>query len=129
MNGEIVHYEIPARNAEKLSKFYAAVFGWKFKDSGMPGGMKYWLIDMGSKKQKGFLGSGGMYKKEKNAPPVNYIGTTNIDNTTKKFVKSGGKMVQKKIEIPGMGWSAMGLDPEGNAVGMFQPTMRAPKRK
>ena len=128
MNNEIVHYEIPAKNAQKLSKFYSSVFGWKFKDSGMKG-MKYWLIEMGSAKPKGFLSSGGMYKRMRSERPVNYVGTKNIDSTIRKFVNAGGKITQKKVEIPGMGWSAKGVDPEGNVVGIFQPTMRAPSRR
>ena len=128
MNGEIVHYEIPARNAGKLSKFYGSVFGWKFKESGMPS-MKYWLVKMGSGRPKGFLSSGGIYKRTKTEKPVNYIGTSNIDSTLKKFVKAGGKITQKKVQIPGMGWSAKGVDPEGNVVGIFQATMRAPSKR
>jgi len=128
MKGEIVHYEIPARNAAKLSKFYATVFGWKFKDSGMSS-MKYWLINMSASRPKGFLSSGGMYKKERSERPVNYIGTSNIDATIKKFVKAGGRITQPKVQIPGMGWSAKGVDPEGNDVGIFQATMRAPPRR
>ncbi|MDE1871201.1 MAG: VOC family protein [Candidatus Micrarchaeota archaeon] len=128
MNSDIVHYEIPAKNAEKLSKFYANVFGWKFKDSGMKG-MKYWLIRMSSSRPKGFLSSGGMYKKSKSERPVNYIGTPNIDSTIKKFVKAGGKITQKKVEIIGMGWSAKGIDPEGNIVGIFQATMQPSRRR
>ncbi|MGI0100914.1 MAG: VOC family protein [Candidatus Micrarchaeaceae archaeon] len=128
MNNEIVHYEIPARNAAKLSKFYASVFGWKFKDSGMQG-MKYWLIEMGSAKPKGFLSSGGMYKRTRDEKPLNYIGSPNIDATIIKFVKAGGKITQKKHEVTGMGWSAKGIDPEGNVVGIFQATMRAQSRR
>ena len=128
MKSDIVHYEIPAKNAEKLSKFYSSVFGWKFKDSGMKG-MKYWLIEMNSARPKGFLSSGGMYKREKNERPVNYVGTSNIDDTIRKFVKAGGKITQKKVEVTGMGWSAKGVDPEGNVVGIFQTTMSAPRRR
>lgn len=128
MNSEIVHYEIPAKNAVRLSKFYASVFGWKFKDSNVPG-MKYWLIEMGSARPKGFLSSGGMYKRMKDEKPVNYIGLPDIDSTIRKFVRAGGKITQKKAEIPGMGWSAKGVDPEGNVVGIFQATMRVPQRR
>jgi len=30
MDNTIVHFEIPAENVEKLSKFYQELFGWKF---------------------------------------------------------------------------------------------------
>ena len=59
MADPIVHVEIPVSDLSKLRKFYSEVFGWKFKDSKMPG-MEYWLIDMGSRQL-----AGGMCKKTK----------------------------------------------------------------
>ena len=60
MEGEIVHFEIPAKNPAKLSGFYGKCLGWKFDDSGMKG-MKYWLITT----NKTAKWKGGMYKKGK----------------------------------------------------------------
>jgi predicted enzyme related to lactoylglutathione lyase len=36
----------------------------------------------------------------------------------------GGKIVQQKQEVPGVGWIAIALDPEGNQVAMLQPIQR-----
>ena len=124
MNGEIVHYEIPAGNLKKLSGFYSKVFGWKFRDSGMTS-MKYFVIDMARNRPAGFLVSGGMYDSKRKGKPISYIGTPNIDATVRKFVSSGGKITHKKALVPGMGWSAQGVDPEGNNVGMFQALPRS----
>lgn len=126
MTGEIVHYEIPAKNPAKLSKFYANVLGWKFKDSGMTG-MKYWLIRTSPSTN---LPSGGMYKKS--APkqsPTTYVAVKNIDASTRKLQKSGGKVLMPKQPIPGMGWSVVAQDPEGNMLGLFQNDMKAGKSK
>ncbi|MFI5419837.1 MAG: VOC family protein, partial [Nitrososphaerales archaeon] len=41
---------------------------------------------------------------------------------TDRFKTAGGTVTIEKQEIPGFGWSVMGLDPEGNLVGLFQPT-------
>ena len=123
MNGEIVHYEIPAGNLKKLSGFYSKVFGWRFRDSGMAS-MKYFLIGMARERPAGFLVSGGMYASRRKGRPISYIGTPNIDATIRKFVGSGGKITHKKAMVPGMGWSAQGVDPEGNNVGMFQALPR-----
>jgi predicted enzyme related to lactoylglutathione lyase len=72
-----------------------------------------------------------MHTKEREKEgPVNYVNTSNIDTSIKKFKKAGGKITQPKVEIPGMGWSAKGVDPEGNQVGLFQPgRMAQPKAK
>ncbi|MDE1855646.1 MAG: VOC family protein [Candidatus Micrarchaeota archaeon] len=117
MGHEIIHFEIPARNLAKLGRFYSSVFGWKITDSGMKG-MKYMLVKTGSR--KGALG-GGMYKRVKKEGPRNFVGTNNIDATIKKFKKAGGKIIMGKADIPNVGFSAIGLDPEGNTVGLFQP--------
>ncbi|HVC58684.1 MAG TPA: VOC family protein [Candidatus Acidoferrales bacterium] len=117
MGNDIVHFEIPARNPAKLSKFYTGVFQWKFSDSGMHD-MKYWLIKT-SANSKAVMG--GMYKKgSKREMAMNYINTSNIDATLKKFKQQGGKVLTEKMMIPNIGWTAMGLDPEGNPVGIWQ---------
>jgi predicted enzyme related to lactoylglutathione lyase len=45
-----VHFEIGAKNPEKLSKFYEEIFGWKIDKWDSPD-MDYWLI-MTSDKQR-----------------------------------------------------------------------------
>ena len=44
MQGNIVHFEINAKDAARAKKFYSGVFGWKFKDSEIPG-IDYYLTD------------------------------------------------------------------------------------
>jgi uncharacterized protein len=39
---------------------------------------------------------------------------------SKKVVDLGGKIVVEKMEIPGLGWWALALDPEGNAFGILE---------
>ena len=36
MGNRIVHFEIPAGDVEKLSKFYSDLFDWKFSKQSMP---------------------------------------------------------------------------------------------
>jgi predicted enzyme related to lactoylglutathione lyase len=121
----IVHFEIPAGDPARLSKFYSEAFGWKFEAVKMPG-MDYWMISTGP---RGKSVGGGMYKKtEPQDTPRNYIGVENIDKAIEVFTKAGGREVIGKQEVPGQGWSYIGLDPEGNAIAIWQP-MVAPRRK
>jgi predicted enzyme related to lactoylglutathione lyase len=121
MVNEIVHFEIPAKDPEKLSKFYKECFGWEFEDSGMTD-MQYWLIKASTKRCSV---PGGMYKKENaRQTPVNYISTPNIDATITMVEREGGEVVVGKQEIPDMGWTAICKDPEGNLVGLWQTTTR-----
>ena len=127
MDKTIVHFEIPAENVEKLSKFYQELFGWKFIHSPIPG-MDYWLIhtvpidDQGMPERPGI--NGGMYVKENEMQiPTNWISVEDIDVYSKKLVDLGGKIIVEKMEIPDIGWTAVGIDPEGNQVAMMQPAI------
>jgi uncharacterized protein len=114
----IVHFEIPAKDMKKLSQFYSKAFGWKFNNSGMAG-MEYWLIQTGPRSKS--VG-GGMYKKMgKDDGPRNYIGVPKIDPAIKAFKAAGGKEVVPKMEVPNMGYSFIGKDPEGNLIALWQP--------
>jgi predicted enzyme related to lactoylglutathione lyase len=115
----IVHFEIPAKDVESLSKFYANVFGWKFKKMPM-GEMDYWTIVTGPPNKS--VG-GGMYKKQMEMEmPRNYIAVDKIDKAIETFIAAGGKQMMEKMEVPGFGWSYIGIDPEGNAIGLFETT-------
>ena len=120
----IVHFEIPANDPEKLSKFYSDVFGWKFQKSPMEE-MDYWQISTGPRAKS--VG-GGMYKKmSPEEGPRNYVGVDKIDKHIEAFKNAGGKELVGKMEVPKMGWSYIGTDPEGNAIALFEAT--APSRR
>ena len=88
----------------------------------MGGGMDYWMIRTGP--QNGSV-SGGMYKKQMDMEtPRNYIGVTDIDEAISTFLGAGGREMVGKQEIPEMGWSFIGDDPEGNMIGLYQAKMR-----
>ncbi|MBI3022491.1 MAG: VOC family protein [Thaumarchaeota archaeon] len=119
----VVHFEIPANDVERLSKFYKDVFGWKFKKVPMPD-FDYWLISTGP---QGKSVGGGIYKKMgAQDGPRNFIQVGEIDSAIATFKKAGGKEMMGKQEV-GMGFTFMGADPEGNVIGLFEP-QRRPKR-
>jgi predicted enzyme related to lactoylglutathione lyase len=118
----IVHFEIPAKDVKKLMKFYVDLFGWKMQKVQW---MDYWLVEtvpvneQGQPTRQGV--NGGMYQKENgDIRPLNYINVESIDEYTKKIKALGGKIVVPKQEIPGTGWTAIAVDPEGNYFGLFQ---------
>jgi predicted enzyme related to lactoylglutathione lyase len=124
MDHTVVHFEIPANNVEKLRKFYAELFGWKIQK--MPGPIDYWTIGTVPVDEKmtpirtGV--NGGLYKKERaDSKPVSYVSVESIDKYVEKVKALGGKIVQAKQDVPGVGWIAIALDPEGNHIAMLQP--------
>ncbi len=119
----IVHFEIPADDVDRLSRFYGEVFGWKFERSPMPG-MEYWLISTGPREES--VG-GGMYRKAgADDRPRNYVLVEAIDAAIEQFKSAGGHEVVGKMEVPNMGWSFVGADPEGNLIAMFEARMPPP---
>ncbi len=90
-------------------------------------GMDYWLIRTGPENKS--VG-GGMYKKTSNDElPRNYVQVDKIGGTVELFKRGGGKEVVRKQEVPGRGWSFIGLDPEGNLIGLYEAARRRPRRR
>jgi predicted enzyme related to lactoylglutathione lyase len=119
----IVHFEIPANDVAKIKKFYSDLFGWKIEK--LLGDMEYWGIQTVPVDEKGMAMrpgvNGGMMKKQRpEHKSVNYISVESVDEYSKKVVTLGGQIVVPKMEIPGMGWWALALDPEGNQIGLFE---------
>ncbi len=128
MDHTIVHFEIPAKDVEKLRKFYAGVFGWNIDKAGQEMGdeMEYWLLGTVPVDKQGMPMrpgvNGGMYKKtDAKQRPVNYISVENADEYTEKIKKLGGKIIVPKQEVPHVGWVVTAEDPEGNAIAILQP--------
>lgn len=119
----IVHFEIPADDVERLRKFYRELFGWKIEK--MPGPAEYWNIETVPVDEKGTpirTGvNGGMMKRQNpEHKPVNYILVESIDEYAKKIETLGGKVVVPKMEVPGICWWALALDPEGNQFAIME---------
>jgi len=121
----IVHFEIAATNPERLAQFYRDAFGWKIDKAPMPE-PEYWLITTGP---RGKSVGGGMYRKTRPEDrPRNFILVDEIDAAIRTFTEAGGSEIVGKMEVPGMGWSFIGADPEGNPIALWEPKMPAPTR-
>jgi len=123
MDHTIVHFEIPADDVEKLRKFYSALFGWTIEKT--PGPMEYLMVltvpidDKGMPVRPGV--NGGMMKKQNpEHKPVNYVAVESVDEYVKKIEALGGRVIVPKMEVPGIGWWASALDPEGNMFAIIQ---------
>jgi predicted enzyme related to lactoylglutathione lyase len=123
MDHTVVHFEIPADDVEKLRKFYSELFGWKIEK--MPGPVEYYGIETVPVDAKGMPErpgvNGGMMKKQyPEHKPVNYIAVESVDEYVKKIEVLGGRVIVPKMEVPGIGWWALALDPEGNQFAILQ---------
>jgi uncharacterized protein len=126
----VVHFEIHAKDLDKMQQFYQDVFGWNIQDMGPQMG-NYRLVNTGKDEQGSpYTGiNGGITPRHGDGPkggePVNaYVCTIeveNIDATLEKIEKAGGTAALDKMDVPGVGVLAYRKDPEGNIFGVLQP--------
>ncbi len=129
-NNGIVHFEIPASDPGKLSKFYQDVFGWQTQKWEMPaeGGqtMEYWGVrtvdsnEMGMPTEPGAINGAIFQRQAANQSPVNYINVPSVDEYLQKAQSQGAKPLMTKTAVPQMGYFAQFEDPEGNTLGLWE---------
>jgi uncharacterized protein len=113
----VVHFELNVRNVKKTKEFYERVFKWKIEK--WEGPMEYWLIMTGDEKDLGIDGRLG--KVDSESPSiVNTIDVKDIDRVIREIEIQGGKIVNPKHVVPGVGWLAYFKDPEGLLFGIMQ---------
>ena len=115
--GRLIHFEITADNPERAVKFYTKVFGWEIKK--WQGPIEYWLVMTGPTDKPGIDG-GLMRRSPPIAGTVNTVDVASLDESVKKVIASGGKVVRPRAAVPGVGWFAYCSDTEGNIFGMMQ---------
>ena len=113
----VTHFEITADDPERAIKFYSDVFGWKVHK--WEGPMDYWLIATGPEDQPGI--NGGLMKREQpGAATTNTIDVPSADEFIAKITEAGGKILQPKQAVPGVGYFAYCQDTEGNTFGIME---------
>jgi uncharacterized protein len=114
-----MHFEILAKDPEKVAAFYTDVFGWKIEKWNGP--MDYWMVNTGPMDAPGI--SGGITTRVQPQPVINTVTVDSIDEALKKVAAAGGKKVSGPDEIPGVGLFAYCADVEGILFGILQPKM------
>ncbi len=114
-NHPICHVEIPAADPATASQFYADLFGWKIES--VPE-MGYTMFSAEGGPGGGFLrvGEHGVKVGEVRV----YVYTDDIDASLKRAGELGGKIVERRMEIPNVGWLGVFTDPTGNHIALFQ---------
>jgi len=121
----VSHFEIYANDPAKLSQFYTALFDWSLDP--VPG-MDYRTIHTvdgdakGRPAQPGGI-NGGILKRpagyEVNSW-VNYVNVESLDGAVERAQKLGARVTKPRSAVPGMGYFAMLVDPEGNSFALWQ---------
>ena len=122
----VIHFEMPAKDTERVRKFYESAFGWQTTPLGPEMGdfVLAFTIETDEKtrmpKKRGAI-NGGFYKKTE--PDQNIKLTILVDDireAMKKIEAAGGKVLGEPFELPGVGLFATFIDTEGNVATINQ---------
>ncbi len=103
--------ELYATDWQKAFDFYSALFGWTKGEAINMGDMgTYQLFDHNGRS------IGGMMNKPPQMPAtswVYYFNVADIDAAVSRVNANGGKIVNGPMQVPGGGWIAQAVDPQG----------------
>ena len=126
----VVHFEMPYDDAQRVATFYSSAFGWDTQALGAEMG-DYVLATTTATDARGPTTpgaiNGGFFKRKPDWPaqyPSVVIAVNDIGAASEKVRRGGGEVLGAPMEIPGVGQYVSFIDPEGNRVGMLQPSKR-----
>jgi uncharacterized protein len=120
MANAFVHVELNTTDLDKAKDFYGKLFKWTLEDVPMGPGGTYTLIKVGEGT------GGGMMKHPMPGAPsawLAYVLVDEIKAATEKARALGATIVQDVVEVSGMGWLSILIDPTGAALGLWQAKM------
>lgn len=122
MANPIAHFSLNANDVSRASRFYSAVFGWKFHPYGPPG---FFMIDFGTvDPPRPLLGSlQGRREIVAGVPMYGAEATVAVANvlaTQAAILANGGEIVMPIVTLPGIGQLLFFRDPEQNILGAMQ---------
>jgi len=127
----VVHFEMPYDDRTRMAKFYESAFGWQMQMLGEDMG-NYVLAtttetDESGPKKRGAI-NGGFFPKKAGWPaqyPSVVIAVDDVEESMKKVLDAGGKVIGEPMDIPGVGKYVSFSDTEGNRVSMLQRIPRS----
>ena len=112
----VVHFEISADDPARALSFYERALGWKAVQWG---DQDYWLLATGDAEEPGI--NGALMPRRENWPAiVNTLDVASLADTVAAVAANGGKVIEARMVVPGVGYLAYCLDTEGNAFGLMQ---------
>lgn len=122
MDNAISWFEIPAKDIDRASKFYEAIFTVQLTPMDFPNiKMRMFPIDDPMKGIGGaIVDSYGFHTPSETAGPLIYLnGNPDVQIVLDRVADAGGKIVVPKTEIsPEYGFMAVFIDTEGNRIGL-----------
>lgn len=110
--------ELSSTDPAASRSFYSKLFGWKIEVNPDPQYGGYALAKQGD------VDVAGVGPKQTGDPSPSmwsiYIGTKDADETAKKVIAAGGKIIAPPFDVPGQGRMAVFQDPSGAFISAWQ---------
>jgi predicted enzyme related to lactoylglutathione lyase len=112
-HGTFSWIELNTTDATKAKRFYADLLGWTFEDRPAGPGMTYSMVKLGERLV------GGLFELTKEMAAVapshwgSFITVDDVDETAKKVVAHGGKLIDAPFDVMDVGRMAVAEDPTG----------------
>ncbi len=119
MGNPFVHLDLTCDNPAEAKKFYGSVFDWQFTD--FPD-MKWVGIGVGEGVGGGM---GGKQSPDQPTAWTAYVGVADVKKTMAKAKKAGATIVVPFVEVGGMGYLGVFVDPQGATIGVWQAAAKA----
>jgi uncharacterized protein len=117
----VVFFEMPANDMKRAKEFYEKVLGWNI----LPDYENYYFALTASSdehkipKGVGYI-NGGIQEKDETINKLRLmINVIDLDNTLKKALEEGGKILLPPKKIPGYYYSVI-VDTEGNEINLAE---------
>jgi uncharacterized protein len=118
----ISYLQFSADEPERAVAFYKTVFGWQIKK--WEGPFDYWQFKTGESNEPGI--DGGLYKRNKPEQSLTpFINVPSVDDYASKIEASGGKVIQPRTAIRGVGYMVIFKDTENNTFGLMEENQAA----
>lgn len=114
MINTICFFEIPGDDPEALQGFYREMFNWGFKKGSED--FRYYQISTERETPRGGLTA----RQDEKHTPVFYVKVQSVVDSIAKAEGLGATVQVPKRPVPGIGWYAVLLDPQGNRIGLWE---------
>lgn len=116
------YFDLSVRDLAQARSFFEQVLGWRFERFAMP--YEYYRIQAGAPGEAGIDGGMG---STRDAPlcggqPLTQltVPVPDLDALLARVAASGGRIVESRTAIPGVGWYATCAEPGGLLFGLIE---------
>ena len=108
----VVHWEIAAKDPERLRKFYGGLFNWSIGEGP--------IMNIPAGVGGPDLGPGGHIRAGAPTGIALYVQVRDLDESIRRTVELGGLVVRDRLQVPDGATLSVIEDPEGNRLVLVQ---------